>query len=224
MAHYDDVILPLGISAGTEIGPTTATDVAFTDSGYRKANQRWSNLRYGIRTPEDAYAILKIFEAVAGPANSFLARAWNDWNTTEGRMENGGEAFVTAFDQPLRNTATGGTLGDGTTTTFQMIKRYSVGAAASHTRTLKKPQNGTVKVAVDGVEQVEGVDFTVDYSTGIVTFVSAPGASVSPTAVPVAWGGAFYVPVAFANDDFLESLEVYDGSNPPDIPLIEERL
>jgi uncharacterized protein (TIGR02217 family) len=224
MAHFDDVILPLGISAGTEIGPTTATDVAFTDSGYRKANQRWSNLRYGIRTPEDAYTILKIFEAVGGPANSFLARAWNDWNTTEGRMENGGEARITEFDQPLQNTATGGILGDGATTAFQMIKRYTVGATASHTRTIKKPQTGTVRVAVDGVVQAEGVDFTVDYATGIVTFTTAPGAAVSPTAVPVTWGGAFYVPVAFMSDDFLESLEVYDGSDPPDIPLIEERL
>lgn len=229
MAHFDNVILPLSLSFGTTAGPKTSTDVSFTDSGFRKANRRWSqhlrrfNLRYAVRSPQDVYTVLKLFEAVDGPANSFLLRDWNDWNTTDGRMGDKGADFTTATDQPLENTVTGGIVGDGTTVTYRMRKDYTVGGA-SHSRTIKKPQNGTVKVAVDGVAQTEGVDFTVDHSTGIVTFASPPGASGSPTGVAVTWGGAFHVPVAFEGDEFIQSLDTHDASSVPDIRLIEERI
>ena len=229
MAHYDNVILPLSLSFGTTTGPKTSTDVSFTDSGFRKANRRWSqhlrrfNLRYAVRRPEDVYTLLKLFEAVDGPANSFLLRDWNDWNTTDGRMGDQGAGFITAADQPLENTVTGGIVGDGTTLTYQALKRYTVGAA-SHSRTIKKPQSGTILVAVDAVAQTEGVDFTVDYATGIVTFASPPGATGSPTGVSVTWGGAFHVPVAFEGDEFIQSLDTHDASSVPDIRLIEERI
>ena len=229
MAHYDNVILPLSLSFGTTTGPKTSTVVSFTDSGFRKANRRWSqhlrrfNLRYALRSPQDVYTLLKLFEAVDGPANSFLLRDWNDWNTTDGRMGDQGAGFITAADQPLENTVTGGIVGDGTTLTYQALKRYTVGAA-SHGRTIKKPQNGTILVAVDAVAQTEGVDFTVDYATGIVSFASPPGASGSPTGVSVTWGGAFYVPVAFEGDEFIQSLDTHDVSSVPDIRLIEERI
>ncbi len=231
MAHFDNVILPPSLSFGTTTGPKTSTDVSFTDSGFRKANRRWSqhlrrfNLRYGVRSPQDVYTILKLFEAVDGPANSFLLRDWNDWNTTDGRMEKGGDSNTTATDQPLENTVTKGIVGDGTTLTYQARKDYTVGGA-SHSRTIKKPVS-PIKVAVDGVVQEEGGSpdgFTVDYSTGIVTFTTAPGASGSPTGVSVTWGGAFYVPVAFEGDEFIQSLDTHDASSVPDIRLIEERI
>lgn len=229
MAHYDNVILPLSLSFGTATISKTSTDVSFTDSGFRKANRRWSqhlrrfNLRYGVRSPADVHTLLKLFEAVDGPSNSFLLRDWNDWNTTDGRMEKGGDTNITATDQPLQNTVTAGIVGDGTTLTYQMRKDYTVGGA-THSRTIKKPQSGTILVAVDAVAQTEGVDFTVDYSTGIVSFAGAPGASGSPTGVSVTWGGAFYVPVAFAGDEFIQSLDTHDASSVPDIRLIEERI
>ena len=230
MAHYDDVILPTKLALGSGTGPSTSTDVVFVGSGYRYANSRWSqklrrfNIGYNVRSLADAYGILKIFEAVDGPGNSFLVRDWNDWNSTEGAMGSTGLDQAAALDQPLQNTADLTFLGDGTTTTFQMVKRYTAGATAAHTRTIKKPQSGTILVAVDGATQSEGGDYTVDYATGIVTFTAAPGASVSPTAVSVTWGGAFYVPVAFSGDEFLTTLETYDGSAVPNIELVEERL
>lgn len=230
MAHYDDVILPTKLALGSGTGPTTSTDVVFVGSGYRYANSRWSqklrrfNIGYNVRSLADAYAILRIFEAVDGPGNSFLVRDWNDWNSTEGQMGPAGLDQATSLDQPLQNTADLSFLGDGTTTTFQIVKRYTVGATAAHTRTIKKPQSGTVLIAVDGVTQSEGGDYTVDYATGIVTFTVAPGASISPTAVAVTWGGGFYVPAAFAGDEFLTTLETFDGSAVPNIELVEERL
>ena len=230
MAHYDDVIMPRSVRFGSSSGPTTSTQVVVTGGGHRKANRRWDQhlrrfaLTY-LREPEDIHAILEIFEGVDGPANSFLARDWNDWNTTAGRMKPGDEAQITAFDQPLRNTADNSFLADGATRTFQMVKRYLPGSAG-HTRVIEKPQAGTIRAAVDGVELLEGspTDFTVNTATGIVTFQTAPGATGSPTAVPVTWGGAFHVPVAFVNDEFIQGLQSAETTELPDIPLIEVRL
>ena len=59
--------------------------------------------------------------------------------------------------------------GDGATTTFTLKKTYQSGAG-SYTRDVTKPVTGSVRVAVAGVEKVEGTDFTVDVTTGVVTF------------------------------------------------------
>ncbi len=232
MAHYDDVIMSSKLAYGGGTGPSVSTDVVFVGSGYRYANSRWSqklrrfNIGYNVRSLADAHAILKIFEVVDGPGNSFLIRDWNDWNTTAGRMGKGNESLITAFDHPLQNISDETFLGDGVQTTFQMVLHHTIGATASHTRVIKKPESGTIKVAVDGTEVTEGspTDFTVDYANGIITFQAAPGASISPTATTVTWGGAFYVPVSFVSDDFLTTLETFDGSAVPNIELVEERL
>ena len=42
MAHYDDIILPLGMSLGSSIGPMTSTQQLITTSGKRKTNKRWT--------------------------------------------------------------------------------------------------------------------------------------------------------------------------------------
>ena len=223
MTQFDDVILPLTISIGSSTGgPLTSTDVLRTDSGFRKANQRWDqrlhrlNLKYGVRTDNDIAVIIRIFNAMAGPANSFLARDWADWNTTAGSMADSSQ--ITASDQPMQNTVTGGILGDGSTTTFTARKDYTEGSA-THKRRIYKPQNDSnIVVEVDGVEVFEGGDFTVDYSDGTFTFSVAPGASETVT-----WGGGFYIPVAFVSDDLLQMLDLPDIRSLPDILLLEER-
>jgi uncharacterized protein (TIGR02217 family) len=227
MAHYDDIILPPGISFQSQMGPTTSSQIIFTNSGYRKVNQRWSqklrkfNIGYGVKKPQDAYEILKIFEAVEGPTHSFLMLDWADWNTTDGLMGEG-SPLVTATDQPLYNTVTGLAEGDGSTKTFQMYKRYAVGTQREHARKIQKPKNGTVLVSVDGVTKTVTTHYSVNYSTGVVTFVTAP-AGGSPSTLPK-WGGEFYVPVAFTSDEFVTAMETFDGNAIPNIELMEVRL
>lgn len=231
MAHFDDVIMPDTVKFGSSSGPATSTQILSTGGGFRKANQRWDQhlrqftLAY-VKSIEGLHEIQKIFEAVEGPAHSFLARDWSDWNTrADGNMRPNAAGGVTPFDQPLRNTTDNGFFADGITRTFQMVKRYVIGSA-SHVRVIKKPQQGTIRVAVDGTEVFEGspTDFTVDYATGLVTFQDPPGQGVSPTAVPVTWGGAFYVPVAFVRDELPQTLRTGETSGLPSIPLVEVRL
>lgn len=210
MAHYDDIILPLGMSLGSSIGPTTSTQQLIVTSGKRKTNKRRTvhlhkfDIGFNVKSSEDIYVILEIFHAVDGPFGSFLARAWNDWNTTQGFNKPGDETLITDADQPLINTVTGLNSGDGSTTTFQTTKEYTGGSAtALHGRNVIKPENGSLVVALDGSPQTEGVDFTTNYATGVLTFISgAPGVGVVPT-----YGSSYLIPVGFVSDEFLQQID-----------------
>lgn len=64
--------------------------------------------------------------------------------------------------------------GDGATKAFQLIKTHSVGAS-SFAREIYTPVTESVRVWVNGVEQMSG--WTVGRTTGIVTFTVAPAES-----------------------------------------------
>ena len=217
MAHYDDVILPVAVRVGAESTPMTATDQVIFDSGYRAVNQRWDQhlrvLKYStVQETADFPAFAKIHTVMNGPANSFLARDWADWNSTDGDMDDG--AATDPEDQPLKNSGTGLHEGDGTTTTFDLVKLYGL-ASAIHERLIAKPQD--IAVAIDGV-LVDPADYSLDMATGRVTFDSAPDAGALPT-----WGGSFYVPVAFTSDEFPTTVDAFIRAA-ADIELREERL
>ncbi len=230
MTVYNDVIMPKTVRFGSLSVPEADIEQIFIASGARKANQRRSQKQHRltldyVKGTQGIHDLLKIWHALEGPLHTGLARDWSDWNTSDGSMEPGDETLITAFDMPLRNTTDDSFVGDGTTTTFQAIKRYLVGATAAHTRTIKKLESGTVKAAVEGVEQTLGVDFVVDLTTGIFTFTTAPGDSVSPTAVPVTGGFAFYVPAFFVeNQGFIQRLKTAKGSELQGLEMLEDLL
>ena len=47
-----------------------------------------------VRGTQGIHDLLKIWHAMEGPANTFLARDWADWNTTNGRMDPGNRRAV----------------------------------------------------------------------------------------------------------------------------------
>ena len=247
MAHYNDVILQLlaastsdpfgrtGVGFGSESEISTAVDVVFVGSGYRFSNNRWSqkirryNIRIGPQSVEDMYLIRRIFEAVDGPANSFLFHDWADWNTTQGRMEKGGQGFITNVDQPLQNRTDNSFLTDGSTRSFQCGKRYLVGSASHYLTITKINDNFTFLVATTGDQDSTPqtvTDYTKDSNTGVITFTGSPAPGSgggSPDQFPITWGGAFYVSVAFVENDFGEILRTYRANGAADIQLIEVR-
>ncbi len=105
--------------------------------------------------------------------------------------------------------------GDGATTAFQLVKRYASGAQ-SWTRAIAKPVTGTVRIALAGVEQPSG--WSVDTTTGLVTFSAAPGAGVAITA-----GFEFDVPVRFDTDVLDVTLDLERLGSITSIPLLELR-
>lgn len=120
-------------------------------------------------------------------------------------------ATITPTDQTLGN-------GDGERTEFQLTKTYG-DAFQPYPREVKKPVAGSVRIAVDGAEMDEGDGWSVDPTTGLVTFDAAPVEDTLVTA-----GFALDVPVRFDTDRLDINLTSFAAGDIPAIPLVEIRL
>ncbi len=212
MSGFHEVQFPTGISYGTSGGPGFNTHIIVTDSGQEERVARWSQARRkydvaeSIKTNADLAELLTFFMARMGSAYGFRFKDWSDYATT---TDHTSRVLVTSnVDMTIG-------VGDGATTTFQLIKAYTNGGV-SRIRTITKPVTGTLKVALDGVNQTSG--FTVDTASGIVTFTTAPSVGIVVTA-----GFEFDTPVRFGDEidgQLPISLDDYeDGS--VKVPLIE---
>ena len=199
---------PLRLSLTTSGGPGRQTDIVSLSNGREARNRRWrfSRRRYdvgtAIRSVADLYTVLEFFEARGGQLHGFRFRDPVDCSSARP-----GEG-VTSLDQWI------GT-GDGETATFQLVKAYGDGAAIER-RPVAKPVAGSVRIALDGVEQTEG--FTCDVTTGIVVFA---GGYVPKAGTEIRAGFDYDVPVRFDTDRIEIDLEAFRAGRIPAIPLIE---
>ena len=109
-------------------------------------------------------------------------------------------------------------VGDGAEQRFQLVKVYKSGEQ-QYARPIQKPVDGSLMVALDQVEQVEGVDFTADYTSGVISFVVTPEVGVQISA-----GFEFDVPGRFDSDQIMTSLSTFQAGDIPDIPVVEVRV
>ncbi|MBU0738480.1 MAG: DUF2460 domain-containing protein [Alphaproteobacteria bacterium] len=199
---------PLRLSLSTSGGPGRQTDIISLSNGREARNRRWrfSRRRYdvgtAVRSVADLYAVLEFFEARGGQLHGFRLR-----DPVDGSSARPGEA-VTPLDQLI------GT-GNGETAVFQLVKAYGDGAAVER-RPVVKPVAGSVRIALDGVEQAGG--FSVDAATGTVTF--EPG-YVPEEGTEIRAGFDYDVPVRFDTDRIEIDLEAFRAGRIPSIPLIE---
>lgn len=212
MAHNDDIILTEDYAYQGTLQLRANTQKLYFPNGRRKVNRISDNILRSIfvsfppKDYEARYAMIRLFNAVGGDADTFNARDPGDFNTTDGFMETDPSRSsywvdnVTKLDQPMQNTTDNTFVGDGSTTDFQLVKRYLEGSSAALTRAIVKPYSasGFPVFALDGADIVDPTDGSLDYTTGIFTFNSPPGIGTVPT-----WGGPFYMPVEIANPDIM---------------------
>jgi uncharacterized protein (TIGR02217 family) len=205
--EFHEVLFPLDIGLGSRGGPVRRTDIVPLASGREHRNSRWAHSRrrydagLGVRTIDALHAVVAFFEERRGRLHGFRFRDRVDWRS------GAPSAAPTPLDQPI------GT-GDGATAVFALAKTYG-GAHAPYRRMIAKPVPGTIRVAVNGVEQPAGA-FTCDAATGLVTFAVAPAAGAAITA-----GFAFDVPVRFDTDELEIDLAAFEAGAIPRIPLVE---
>ena len=208
MSAFHEIRFPHNISRGARGGPERRTQIVTLASGDEERNASWANSRrrydvsYGIRRADDLAAVVAFFEARNGRLHGFRFKDWSD------HRSGAPSQAIAATDQAI------GT-GDGTTTMFQLIKRYSSGPQ-DWTRTVTKPVPGTVRIAVNGAERSS--DWVVDPATGLVTFSTAPAAGALITA-----GFEFDVPVRFDSDTMDVTLDIERLGSITSIPLVEIR-
>ena len=205
---FHEVRFPDAISRGARGGPERRTQVVELASGDEERNASWANSRrrydvaYGIRRADDLAAVVAFFEARNGRLHGFRYKDWADYKSCLPSQA------ISPIDQPM------GT-GTGSQQTFQLAKRYTSGAQ-SWTRAIAKPVAGTVRIALNGVEQMTG--WSVNTANGSVTFTNAPGAGVAITA-----GFEFDVPVRFDSDTLDMTLDFERLGSITAIPLLEIR-
>lgn len=207
---FHDVRFPESLSFGSVGGPERRTEIVTLSNGSEERTTPWAHSRrrfdagYGMRSLDDLEALVAFFEARSGPLFGFR---WKDW--TDYKSCRPSEA-PSATDQAIG-------VGDGVETEFGLVKRYLSGEAA-YLRPISKPVAGSVLVAVGGVAQVEGVDFTVDATRGVVVFARPP-----MVGAPVSAGFEFDVPVRFDTDRIEASVAGFSAGEIPSVPVIEVR-
>ena len=205
---FHEVRFPDNISRGARGGPERRTQIVELASGDEERNASWADSRrrydvaYGIRRADDLAAVVAFFEARNGRLHGFRYKDWADYKSALPSQA------ITATDQQI------GT-GTGSLQTFQLAKRYTSGPQ-TWVRTIAKPVTGTVRVALGMVEQMTG--WTVDTTTGVITFTTAPANSVIIRA-----GFEFDVPVRFDSDTLDVTLDFERLGSITSIPLLEIR-
>ncbi|HEY4124725.1 MAG TPA: DUF2460 domain-containing protein [Rhizomicrobium sp.] len=203
---FHEIRFPTAIALHSSGGPERKTEIVTLGSGFEERNAVWANSRrrydvgYGVKTLDDLHAVIAFFEARLARLYGFRFRDFADFKSCAPQ-----EAFAPT-DQQI------GT-GDGTTKTFQLIKTYTSGTA-SWIRTIKKPV--IAKAAINGTETSA---FTLDTTTGQITFTTAPANAATITA-----GFEFDTPVRFDTDSLSVNLSNFAAGEIPSIPIVEIAL
>jgi uncharacterized protein (TIGR02217 family) len=199
---FHNVKLPEDIERGAVGGPMFMTNISTTQSGHEFANAKWAfprqswDIGYGIEQLSDPLnsvpIIQNFFYAREGRLHSFLFKDWTDYVVTD----------------QIQGTGT------GAANVFQLIKLYTSGAV-TYTRKITRPINGSLFVTLNNVPTIA---YTVNYSTGVLTFTSPPANGVIVRAT-----FEFDVRVRFDTDQLALAVETYDAVSIPSLPIIEVR-
>src|SRR5690606_7411598 len=151
---FHEVRLPARLAFGSTGGVERRTEITTLASGFERRSTPWADgrRRYligaGLRSLDDMAALTSFFEARRGRLHGFRFRDFADFRS------GAPGAAVTPLDQTI------GT-GDGERRMFQLCKAYG-----DHRRLIAKPVEGSVRVAVAGVETAA---FNLEATTGRVT-------------------------------------------------------
>lgn len=201
MPSFLDINLPENIEKGAQGGPEFNTTINTTTSGSEQRNINWSaplrtwRFNYGMSNKADYQALANFFQTVRGMGHGFRFRDPADFELTAESIG----------------------VGDAVNLIFQIIKTYDVSATNALTRTITKPTSG-LQVFIDGILQTITTHYTIDLTTGIITFVTAPATSLIVTIT-----GTFDIPVRFDADKMNIQLEHYDAGTIDSIGIQEIR-
>ena len=192
LAFDDTIIFPIDIKYGSGGGPSWNTRIIRAYSGAESRNQGYSqalrpyDVSYGINTKDKMEAVLELFEATYGPTTGFRFLDHMDYKTCRTDTD------PARTDQVFVASAAGGE------TTTQIIKNYIRGTQTA-VRNISKPF-GTWLIERNGGLLTEGVDYDIDYDTGIITWDTGVFPSGLTATDVIKGGGQFHVPVRFATD------------------------
>lgn len=228
MASFLEMQLPVGISHGAIGGMRFNTSITTLSGGGEQRNRNWLNSRgewdiaKALQTPEQIEELVAFFAIAAGKHMGWRFKDWVDyrcprWRTVPGDIDPLPVLFHTTGGDPSN---------------FQLFKPY-INLAGQYIRTITKPFSPGVSEInpeaplyqqtrlFNGVTQlVNPTDFTVNYTTGIVTL---HGAIALTTGVAITGSFEFDVPARFDTDDQRTSITTVEIMGWPALPVVEIR-
>lgn len=211
MSFIETPRFPDDVGYGSRGGPIYNTSIIEIKSGAEHRNINWESalcrydVAYGVRDQDDLEELIEFFHAMAGRTHGFRFKDHSDYKSCKIYET------IAATDCFLG-------YGDGVETEWQIKKEYDAGNLDRSYRKITKPIEGTVLVRVAYVIKTEGVDYTIDYTTGIISLVSP-----APNGLPVQAGFEFDVPCRFDSDQLPVKLENYLNAS-ASVPLMEIRV
>jgi uncharacterized protein (TIGR02217 family) len=176
-------------------GPGYSTKVVINFGGYEARNQNWDQSRAvfditnGMQTQQGMAAIISMFRACKGMAYGFRFKDFQD--------------YAVALTGPGRGQPGLGyinTNGHGNGTNKGQLYSYYAAGANSEARLISKPcASPAPAIYVAGVLKTVTTDYTIDTTTGVITWVSGNPTSGQTTM----WVGQFDVPVRFDTDELV---------------------
>jgi uncharacterized protein (TIGR02217 family) len=215
---FHEIVYPLSLERCLSTHEWLTTIIELGDQSEQRIPQgsdgrRKFNASHGVRSLVDLQALLRFHALRHGESYGFKVRDLVDYTVSLGPEGTLQYAY------------------DGAKKDYQLQKIYS-DAAAAWFREIYKPEQGSVKVYKNSSLLVEGADYTLNYSTGMLHLNVAP-----VDGDIIEWTGRFYVPVRFAIKEipaaeFVAAMvEATDGSNQwlvkagvielPEVPMIE---
>jgi uncharacterized protein (TIGR02217 family) len=197
--------LPVEVEQGAQGGPVYSTTILVASSGDEQRIPGWDECRcewdigYGINSTPLLDAVIAHHRACMGKLDSFRFKDWSDYLASRSATPH---QFGT---------------GNGTSTTFQLTKTYSIFDAsnalvASYVRTIKLPVAGTLTIFVNNVA-------TGAYTLvvgGRIQFSSAPANGAS-----LKWLGEFDAVARFDLDKINVSMAMVDFGSVRGIRIVE---
>ncbi len=209
--NFHEISFPTSLSFGSVGGPERRTEIVTLANGFEERNSPWADSRrrydagVGMRSLDDIETLIGFFEARQGQLYGFRWKDWTDYKSCAPSSD------VAMGDQSIG-------FGDGVNKVFQLAKTYQSGPH-QYERRVTKPIAGTVLAAVAGDAQIETVHFTLDDTTGLISFVAAPADGVLVSA-----GFEFDVPVRFDAERIEMSLASFSAGEIPTVPVVEVRI
>jgi uncharacterized protein (TIGR02217 family) len=202
---FDEVSFPLNISVGLKRNTNRLNQTSVLSSGFSRSKQTWVDSRksYDLsivgKSVNELHTLKSFYLQRKGMLRGFRLKDWSDFKSCD-PMQTPSDT-----DQIL------GT-GDGTTTTFNLRKLYG-----TYYKRIYKPVSGSVVISLDDVSQASG--WSVNTTTGIVTFDTAPSNSVVVKA-----GFLFDTPVRFDTDYLPITLNTTDIGEVTSIKIVEIKI
>ncbi len=204
---FDNVVFPLSVakfSATIEYNTT----ILVMDGGAEARNANWDDARLsfdaasGVKTTLDLATMIAFFRARKGSARGFLVKDWTDYQITNQAI-----GYASSTTAPV---------------SLQLIKSYS-DAGNTENRIITKPKQGTLVARQNGSVMTEGLLFTMDYTTGILTTING----TVPANALITVDCEFYVPCRFLEDKLRADLILFKLTTGlgemPQVPIIEVR-